>query len=287
MKDNILAANSVNTTEDFATPMRINLQLFAEGDPTPSADPVETDPAPSTDPTPTDPAPSSDPIPNADPTPDLTQTQAFSQRLKESTQKAIDQEYDRLYGTEYGIHSKAEYDKAIADQKADEERQQFQEQNGFDPDTVKPLFEEWKKSDPDFQELSYIRQEKNITAALSDLNNELKDCGMDLQLKDLSDAEVAKIPNADKVTELVSKGKTLSEAFFLANKKDIISKQTQAAQQETLKKIADNKASSPGSLSGGGENLTTFTMEQIQKMSQEQINQNYEAVMASYKKLRG
>jgi len=211
----------------------------------------------------------------------------FAKVRRETEMKAKDTLIAEMYGESHGIRTYAEYQKAIADQKAEEQRQQFQEKNGFDPDTVKPLFEEWKKSDPDFQELSHIRQEKNITAALSDLNNELKDCGIDLQLKNLSDEEVTKIPNADKVTELVSKGKTLSEAFFLANKKDIISKQTQAAQQETLRKIADNKASSPGSLSGGGDNVATFTMEQIQKMSQEQINQNYEAVMASYKKLRG
>jgi hypothetical protein len=179
---------------------------------------------------------------------------AQARRDKEAdTQKSIDAEYSRLFGTEYGIHTKAAYDAAIAEQQRETERQQFQEQNGFDPNTVKPLFEEWKKSDPDFQELSHIRQEKSISAALSDLNNELKDCGMDLQLKDLSDAEVAKIPNVDKVTELVSKGKTLSEAFFLANKKEIISKQTAAAQQDTIKKIAANGLSSPGSLSGGGD----------------------------------
>lgn len=209
----------------------------------------------------------------------------FAKVRRETETRAKDELIASMYGESHGIKTYADYQKAIAEAKAEEQRQQFQEKNGFDPDTVKPLFEEWKKSDPDFQELSHIRQEKNITAALSDLNNELKDCGIDLQLKDLSDAETVKIPNIEKVTELVSKGKTLAEAFFLANKKDIISKQTQAAQQETLKKIADNKASSPGSLSGGGENQQTFFSKQdVDKMSPEEVRKNYDTICKSTSK---
>ncbi|HEY5586715.1 MAG TPA: hypothetical protein VIK78_19775 [Ruminiclostridium sp.] len=247
MIDNILAANSDNS-EEIATPMKINLQLFAEGDPTPSADPIEGDPLPNVDP-----APSSDPIPNTDPVPDVSTTKAFSDRLKESTTKAEDAVYSKLFGTEHGIHTKAAYDAAIAKQQEEADNAKFQETNGFDPNSVKPLFEEWKKSDPDFQELSTIRQEKNIATALSELNNELKDCGIDLNIKDFSDTEVAKLPNVDKVVKYVQSGKTFAEAVFLANKKEFIAKQAEMAQQDTIKKIAANGLSSPGSLSGGGD----------------------------------
>ncbi|HEY5585718.1 MAG TPA: hypothetical protein VIK78_14680 [Ruminiclostridium sp.] len=194
--------------------------------------------------------------------PDVSTTKAFSDRLKETNSKAIDAEYSRLFGAEHNIHTKAEYDKAIANQQEAEDNAKFQEDNGFDPNSVKPLFEQWKQNDPDFQELSSIRQQNKITEALTDLNSELKDCGIDLQLKDLSAAEVAKIPNADKVTDLVSKGKTLSEAVFLANKKDFFAKQTATAQQDTIKKIAANGLSSPGSLGGGGDNSekTVYSM---------------------------
>jgi hypothetical protein len=202
--------------------------------------------------------------------PDITETQAFSARLKEQTQKATAMERERQdkFAQRYGYSSFDEMENAEAEREAAEEKARFQEQNGFDPDTVKPLFEQWKKSDPDFQELSSIRAEKNISKALTDLNSELSDCGIDLQLKDLSDAEVAKIPNADKVTQLVQSGKTLAEAVFLANKKEFFAKKEQATQQETIKKITANGASSPGSLSGGGDNIPMS----VSQMSTEEFN---------------
>ena len=200
---------------------------------------------------------------------DISTTKAFSERLKESTQKAIDAEYSKLYGSEYGIHTKADYDAAILNQQQAEEAQRL----GIDPETIKPFFEQWKQSDPDFQELSSIRQANNVSKALSDLNAELKDNGVDLQLTDLSDAEVAKIPNVDKVTEYVSKGHTLADAVFLANKKDFMARQTQQAQQDTIKKIANNGASSPGSLAGNGGTTDTLSDDIINAMSpQERMN---------------
>lgn len=218
---------------------------------------------------------------------EVTETQVFAKRLKESTQKAVDAEYEKLYGTEYGIKSKADYDAYMAKQEAEAQREQFKQQNGFDPDTVKPLFEQWKKNDPDFQELSQIRKEKTVNKHLTDLNNELKENGVDLQLKDLSDEEIKKIPNVDKVTEYVKKGHSLADAFWLANKKEILSKEKTTAEQEAIKKIASNGASSPGSLSAGGEEQTYYTQEQVDKMSAADVKKNYKAVMASMKKWKG
>ncbi len=185
--------------------------------------------------------------------PDVTTTQAFARRLKEATTKAKDELIAEMYGESHGIHTYAEYQAALAREQAEAERAKLQEEIGIDPDALKPVFQQWKESDPDFQELKAIRAEKNITKALTDLNNELKDAGIDLQIKDLSDSELLKLPNIDKILEQVQKGHSLADAFFLANKKDIISRQAQTAQQETIKKIAANGASSPGSLSAGGE----------------------------------
>ena len=210
---------------------------------------------------------------------DITTTKAFSERLKESTQKAIDAEYSRLYGADYGIHTKADYDTAILKQKQAEEAEKL----GIDPEAIKPFFETWKQNDPDFKELNSIRQANNISKALNDLNAELKDNGVDLQLTDLSDAEVAKIPNVDKVTEYVAKGHTLADAVFLANKKDFIARQTQQTQQETIKKIAANGASSPGSLTGSattGE--PELSDETIDKMTPQQRMANWTAIKKFY-----
>lgn len=213
--------------------------------------------------------------------PDVTETQAFSARLKEQTNKAVDQEYSRLYGSEYGIHSKADYDQRISDQKEAEERERIQEQTGIDPDNLKPIFEQWKKSDPDFQELSRTRADNNVKVALNDLNSELKDAGIDLQLNDLSDTEITKLPNIDKITEYVKQGQTLANAFFLANKKDIIAKQTAKAEQETIKKITANGASSPGSLASGVQAETFFTKEQVEKMTKDDVMKNYATIIKS------
>lgn len=239
-----MAANE----SEFAN-LKIDLQLFAEGDPEPTPSPEpSSEPAP--EPTPS-PEPTSEPSPT--PEPDVTNTQAFSKRLKEATQKAIDAEYDRLYGAEYGIHSKAEYDAAIAKQQAEAQRAKFQEENGFDPEAIKPVVEQMLKSDPRYQRMEQIEKQEAVKTALTDLNNELKDAGVDLQLNDLSDTELAKVPNIEKVTEYVKRGHSLADAFFLANKKDIIARQAATAQQETIKKITANGASSPGSLAAGGE----------------------------------
>lgn len=186
--------------------------------------------------------------------PDVTTTQVFSKRLKEATSKAKDELIAEMYGETHGITSYADYQRAIAEARAAEERAKIQEKIGVDPDELKPIFQQWKETDPDFQELKSIRAEKNISTALSDLNNELKEAGVDLQLKDLSETEVGKLPNVDKIINLIqTKGHSLADAFFIANKKDIIAKQAEKAQQEAIAKITANGASSPGSLAGGGE----------------------------------
>jgi hypothetical protein len=216
---------------------------------------------------------------NTDNVADVSTTKAFSERLKESTQKAIDAEYSRLYGAEYGIHTKADYEAAIAKQRQAEEAERL----GIDPEAIKPFFEQWKQSDPDFQELNSIRQANNVNKALTELNAELKDIGLDLQLKDLSDEEVAKIPNADKVTEYVQNGYTLADAVFLANKKDFFAKQQQQAQQDTIKKIAANGASSPGSVVSGisADDHISFEVFEANKKDQGWVTKNFKQIMKS------
>jgi len=178
----------------------------------------------------------------------------YAEIRRSTEQKTKDAMIAEMYGESHGIKTYADYQKAMSEQQKEAERAQIQEETGIDPDTLQNTFEKLKENDPDFQELKAIRAEKNTTTQLTDLNSELKDCGIDLQLKDLSATEVAKIPNVDKVIELASKGKTLAEAVFLANKKEFFAKQAATAQQDTIKKIAANGASSPGSLGSGNDN---------------------------------
>jgi hypothetical protein len=256
----MLEKNMAANESEFAN-LNMDLQLFAEGEPTTE---------PSTEPT-TEPV--TEPV--TEPTPDVTNTQAFSKRLNEMTQKAIDAEYDRLYGAEYGIHSKAEYDAAIAQQQAEAARQQFQDENGFDPDVIKPVVEQMLKSDPRYQRLEQMEKEANITAAVSKFNEEFPELG----IKSFDD--IAKLPNIDKMYEYVnSKGLSLNDAYKLANYGDVIGKTATQAQQEAIKKIAANGASSPGSLAAGGEGEE----KSIFKMSQTDFHKLQEEVLRGERK---
>jgi hypothetical protein len=207
-------------------------------------------------------------------TPD--QNHEFATIRKEAETKAKDAVIAEL-GYEYKgkpITTYAEYQQALKDVETEQQNAEFEQQNGISPDAIKPLFEQWKESDPDFQELKSIRAEKNATTALSDLNKELEDAGLDLKLNDLSDAELNKIPNIEKVTELMQTRRlSLAEAFFIANKNDIISGQVSKVQQETIKKISANGGSSPGSLSGGGEvgekSIYSLSKDDFKKMQEE------------------
>lgn len=273
MRDNLQAANAVNETEGIATPIKINLQLFAEGDPIPSSDP---DPSrsnePSSDPMPSDPTPINDPVPTPQPSNEPTQTQAFARRLKEETQKAIDSEYDRLYGAEYGIHSKAEYDKAIADQQAAQQAEKL----NIDPQFYNEFVGLKDKVTQFESEKQQLAQEKIFIQQDTALKN-------DPVTKDFYTQWESEIKANAKAY-----GCDLDTAFTLKVRKslaDITKGVATKAEQAAIQKIATNGASSPGSLAGNGENVQTFfTKEQVDKMSQEEVNKNYDTIIKSMSK---
>ena len=223
--------------------LKMDLQMFAEDDP---VDPAPADPVP-TDP---NPEPTPDPTPSPEPTnePDVTTTQAFARRLKEATAKAKDELIAEMYGETHGIYTYADYQKALAEQKAAEERQKFQEETGLDPTAIQPLIEKAVADHPTVKQASEFLKTQRVEAAVSEFAKEFPDLG----IKSFDD--IAKLPGIDKMTEYVSKyGLSLNEAYKLANYGDTVSKAAQTAQQETIKKITANGESSPGSLSAGGE----------------------------------
>jgi len=185
----------------------------------------------------------------------------FAKVRRESEAKARDSVISEMYGESHGIHTYADYKKALDSQKEAEEAEKIRKETGIDPNQMKPIFERWKQQDPAFQELKAIRYEKNTTRELLDLNTELKEAGLDLQLKDLSDEELIKVPNIEKVTGYVQKGHNLADAFFLANKKTLL----EMKQQETIKKITSNAESTPGSLADGGGESNFISFEQFEK----------------------
>ena len=237
MLRNLMADN-----ESGVANLKIDLQLFAEGEP---VDPAPADPVP-TDP---NPEPTPDPTPSPEPTnePDVTTTQAFARRLKEATAKAKDELIAEMYGETHGIYTYADYQKALAEQKAAEERQKFQEETGLDPTAIQPLIEKAVADHPTVKQASEFLKTQRVEAAVSEFAKEFPDLG----IKSFDD--IGKLPCIDKMTEYVNRGLSLNEAYKLANYGDTVSKAAQTAQQETIKKITANGESSPGSLSAGGE----------------------------------
>jgi hypothetical protein len=275
MKYNLQAANSV-VTEGPATPMKINLQLFAEGDPAPEGN---QDPAPGTEPPGTEPPPSDEPpaeptLPN-DPTPpptEPTQTQAFARRLKEETQRAIDAEYDRLYGAEYGIHSKADYDRVIAEQKAAEEAQKLNIDPAFYNEFV-GLKDKVNQFETEKQQLEF---EKSLIQQDTALKN------------DPVKGELYKQWENDVKSQAKAIGCDLNTAFLLmldSKLGEVLTGTKSQAEQAAIQKLTNNANSTPGSLSGGGENNQTFfTKEQVEKMTPDEVTKNYENICKSMKK---
>lgn len=162
--------------------------------------------------------------------------------------KAKDEMIAEMYGESHGIYTYADYQKALAEQKAAEERQQFQDETGLDPNRIQPLIEKAVAEHPTVKQASEFLKTQRVDAAVSEFAKEFPDLG----IKTIDD--IIKLPNFQEINNyVINRGFTLNEAYKLANYGDTVSKAAQSAQQETIKKITANGASSPGSLSAGGE----------------------------------
>lgn len=166
-------------------------------------------------------------------------------KTAKSIQEAVDKEYNNMYGESHNIHSKADFDKVMQKQKEDELLSKYREEES-DPETVKQeLYKQWEQSDPRLQEYEKIRAESYTTKQLSELNADLLEIGLD-SIKSLDD--ISSLPSAEKVIEHIKNGKTLSEAYFLANKTTIIQKQAQKIQADVIQKTTQLDNASPGAL---------------------------------------
>jgi hypothetical protein len=167
------------------------------------------------------------------------------------------------------ITTYSEYQQVLKDQ-------QFKEQHGIDPNEVRPLFEEWKKSDPDFQELNRLKQERILEQ-------------QDIALKnDPVKGDLYKQWEADVKAHANALGCDLNTAFLLMLDRklgDVLTGAKTKAEQAAIEKITTNGASSPGSLSEGGDGTKTFfTKEEVNAMSRAEISKNYEKILESMKK---
>ncbi len=196
---------------------------------------------------------------------------------EQEKQSAVDKVYSDMYGESHNIHTKADYDKAIAEQ---EKAQLFEslKDGEVDPEEA---YQKLKENDPEFQSFKQSQQQIFVDSQLAELNSDLKGLELDITINSLDD--ISKLPNSDDVIKYIEKGNTLSDAYFLANKADIIKKQTESIQQKTIERIQANGGASPGALSDTGETASLFTEAQVDAMSQAEVNKNYDLIMKSMK----
>jgi hypothetical protein len=176
----------------------------------------------------------------------VTQTQAFAHRLKEETARAKDAVIAEMYGTQ-GITTYAQYQKALADQKAAEEAQKI----GIDPD----FYQRFSQLE---QKLNLTEHEKVLMKQEHDLESDPKTGELFKQWKDeVKDYAQRANCDYDVAFTIISRNKL----------PELIASQVQKGEQEALKKINANAASSPGPLSADGVTVPPLTEEAIEGMT--------------------
>lgn len=201
----------------------------------------------------------------------------FAEVRKKAEQAGRDKFISDQYGESHGIHTEAEFKVAMAKQKKAELMESLKD-GEVNPEEV---IEQIKENDPDYQRMKQQETESFVRTQLEELNKDLKDLDIDVTLNSIDD--IVKLENSDEVTNYIEKGMTLSEAYFLANKQSIIQNDRNKIQQDTIKQIEANGNSAVGSLSDTGETASYFTEEQVNGMSQAEVNKNYELIRKSMK----
>ncbi len=220
--------------------------------------------------------------PNGEDTDDVTKQESFAKRLKESTDKAIAAERVK-WQKEAEAEKQAARDAYIAEQNYEwqgkpitteaEYKQALREKEMMDelsqkdlPEDVVQELVENRKFRETFTEKQ--RQEQEFQAFLDAF----------------PDVEAKNVP--DSVWEDVAKGRTLVDAYTRYENQSLKEKLMAYEKDRSIEKQnEENAQSSTGSVTGKGSTTPAFfTQEQVSKMSQEDVNKNWDAIMESQKK---
>ncbi len=151
-----------------------------------------------------------------------------AQEVEQARQRDIN--IAKKYGKDYDVYSEADIAekygdqgiKTLADMEAAIQAEQYR-QKGIDPDVINKIIEEH----PAIKQAKKQEQDRFLVDSFNDLSKEYPDI---TKVEDVPD-EVWKKWNGG------STGLSLVEAFYLVNRKEIITKQTDAAKQATLNNI--------------------------------------------------
>lgn len=177
-------------------------------------------------------------------TQDVTQTQAFSHRLKEATTQAEQQARDaviaELYGESHGIKTYADYQAAIQRQQQAAEAQQ----RGMDPQFYSE-FQSMQQKLNTYERNSTLAQQDAALSADSNLGNFYTQHKAEIQ-------QIANQYNTDYDTALT---------LLLRDKlPTLMSGAVSQAEQSTIQKLTNNAQSTPGALGAeGAEHKTGYS----------------------------
>ena len=271
----ILETNAAANTEEVAAPLEIdnnNETLIPEGETAESNSEQES---------------STETKPEGEK--DFTETQAFSQRLNEMSQKKIDAHYEKLYGESNNVHSEADYIAAMEAQTqadAEEERRSSLEENGYDPSVI----DEYVSTNPAVVKAQQFIQQQELEKFKNEDNVDFLDY-FQKENKRPFDANKDILPNevwdiSQKYQKSLGReGRSLKEAYqkhentLLKAKIAEFEKGTQ-----TNESNSENAANSTGSVTGNGKNTgVALTDEMVQTMTPLQLSKRWNEVRELYK----
>ena len=205
---------------------------------------------------------------------DITQTQAFSKRLKEETTKAYQKAQDELiaqmYGESHGIYTKKQYDEAV--KKAQEEQEiQNHIDKGIDPEIARELAEMKKFKQQYEQEIQTKQQKEKQQRDFQEF------------LEAYPNVNASEIPS--EVWQEVEKGTPLKLAYGLHENSILKAKLAEYEKGSKTQQInATNAESSTGSVTGNGspnDGFISYETFEANKNDRNWIMKNFKQISES------
>lgn len=155
-----------------------------------------------------------------------------------------------------GYNSYAEYKQAITEHSKQQEEQQrlnYIEQNGFDPNAINSLIQQGVDNHPLIQSVKQQQTQKFIDDQVSELARDFPESGIK------SAKDLFSLPNYEDIYQKVSKGYSIADAYASVNRNEILQKRTAAASQRTMNNINGKSHIKPD---GGGIDLDNIKIDE-------------------------
>lgn len=220
---------------------------------------------------------------------DFTTTKAFSDRLNEMSQKKVDAWFEKQYGESNDVHSEAEYNAALqtqTDKEAEEARAAELEEQGYDPSVI----ESYVNSNPTVKKAQEMLQKQETEKFTSDDYIDFLDY-FKAENKREFDGEKDILPNevweaATKYQKSLGKeGRGLKEAYQ-KHENSILKARIAEYEKgnETNESNLENAATTTGSVTGNGKNVSTaLTEEMVEHMTPLELSKRWKEVRELYK----